>query len=35
MFGGFGKEFEREYFEIKKKDSPVEEWEDRVSLYEL
>ncbi|KAH8674677.1 Fructosamine/Ketosamine-3-kinase [Tricladium varicosporioides] len=35
MFGGFGKNFEREYHKLKPKDGPVEEWEDRVALYEL
>jgi len=37
MFGGFGAGFENEYFKLKEggKDLPVEEWEDRVRLYEL
>jgi protein-ribulosamine 3-kinase len=35
MFGGFGGDFERRYREIKGKDHPVEEWADRVELYEL
>lgn len=35
MFGGFGGAFEREYYELKGNDEPVEEWEDRVALYEL
>jgi protein-ribulosamine 3-kinase len=35
MFGGFGAGFEREYHEVKGKDEPVGEWEDRVLLYEL
>ncbi|KAE8449684.1 hypothetical protein EG329_007459 [Mollisiaceae sp. DMI_Dod_QoI] len=35
MFGGFGKGFEREYERYKGKDEPVDEWEDRVLLYEL
>lgn len=35
MFGGFGIGFEREYHKLKPKDEPVEEWEDRVALYEL
>jgi protein-ribulosamine 3-kinase len=35
MFGGFGGDFEREYCGLKGKDEPVEEWEDRISLYEL
>jgi protein-ribulosamine 3-kinase len=35
MFGGFGGSFEREYYELKGKDEPIEEWDDRVKLYEL
>lgn len=37
MFGGFGRAFEDEYYKLKKggRDEPVEEWEDRVRLYEL
>jgi len=35
MFGGFGKEFWREYGELVPKCEPVGEWEDRVRLYEL
>ncbi|KAH8593248.1 Fructosamine/Ketosamine-3-kinase [Bisporella sp. PMI_857] len=35
MFGGFGAGFEKEYHDIKPKDEPVEEYEDRVRLYEL
>jgi fructosamine-3-kinase len=35
MFGGFGGRFEKEYGEVKGKDEPVGEWEDRVELYEL
>lgn len=35
MFGGFGTGFHEEYFKIKPKDEPVEEWDDRVLLYEL
>lgn len=35
MFGGFGPGFEREYHKLKPKDEPVEEFEDRVALYEL
>jgi fructosamine-3-kinase len=36
MFGGFGESFEREYFKEKGgRDEPVEEWKDRVALYEL
>ncbi|KAK0612800.1 fructosamine kinase [Bombardia bombarda] len=35
MFGGFGKEFWSEYGRLVKKAEPEEEWEDRVSLYEL
>jgi protein-ribulosamine 3-kinase len=27
--------FEKEYGEVKGKDEPVGEWEDRVELYEL
>jgi protein-ribulosamine 3-kinase len=41
MFGGFGSSFESEYYKEKERlgfggrDEPVEEWEDRVKLYEL
>jgi len=37
MFGGFGKGFEEEYYRFKEggKDEPVDEWEDRIKLYEL
>ncbi|KUJ08598.1 Ketosamine-3-kinase [Mollisia scopiformis] len=35
MFGGFGGRFREEYWGVKGKDEPVEEWEDRVALYEL
>lgn len=35
MFGGFGGSFLREYHQICPKTEPVEEYEDRVSLYEL
>lgn len=35
MFGGFGSEFFNEYHRIVPKTEPVEEYEDRVSLYEL
>lgn len=35
MFGGFGSAFWNEYHQIKPKDEPVEEFEDRVQLYEL
>ena len=35
MFGGFGRSFEREYHEIKPKDEPMDEYDDRVLLYEL
>lgn len=41
MFGGFGNSFEKEYFAEKEKlgqggkDEPVDEWDDRVQLYEL
>ena len=35
MFGGFGGSFLREYHKILPKTEPVEEYEDRVNLYEL
>ena len=35
MFGGFGGAFQRDYLEIRGKDKPEEEWEDRLELYEL
>lgn len=35
MFGGFSGKFWEQYHGIKEKDEPVEEFEDRVSLYEL
>ena len=35
MFGGFGSSFMREYHQICPKTEPVEEYEDRVKLYEL
>ncbi|KAL7918617.1 Ketosamine-3-kinase [Trichoderma austrokoningii] len=35
MFGGFGSSFWREYEELVPKAEPVEEWDDRVSMYEL
>ncbi|KAH9217182.1 Fructosamine/Ketosamine-3-kinase [Leptodontidium sp. 2 PMI_412] len=35
MFGGFGGGFNGEYWEVKGRDEPVGEWEDRRSLYEL
>lgn len=35
MFGGFGDVFEKEYRKYKERDEPVEEWDDRVVLYEL
>ncbi|KAL9125148.1 MAG: hypothetical protein Q9217_005605 [Psora testacea] len=35
MFGGFGESFLTEYHSICPKTEPVEEYEDRVSLYEL
>lgn len=35
MFGGFGKTFFDEYHRICPKTSPVEEYQDRLSLYEL
>ncbi len=33
--GGFGPSFNKEYHKYKPKDEPVEEWDDRVELYEL
>ncbi|KAK4107535.1 hypothetical protein N656DRAFT_793132 [Canariomyces notabilis] len=35
MFGGFGKEFWREYEKLVPKTEPAHEWEDRMLLYEL
>lgn len=35
MFGGFGGGFMKEYHELVPKTEPVEEYEDRVRLYEL
>ncbi|RYP19836.1 hypothetical protein DL765_003090 [Monosporascus sp. GIB2] len=35
MFGGFGTSFWKEYETLVPKAEPKEEWEDRVSLYEL
>ncbi|KAM3479606.1 hypothetical protein MY5147_001661 [Beauveria neobassiana] len=35
MFGGFGREFWEEYHRLVPKAEPQDEWEDRVSLYEL
>jgi protein-ribulosamine 3-kinase len=35
MFGGFGPSFWNEYHKFKPKDEPVEEYDDRVQLYEL
>jgi fructosamine-3-kinase len=35
LFGGYGKEFWREYGELVPKCEPVEEWDDRLKLYEL
>lgn len=35
MFGGFGAAFWKEYHSLKPKDEPVEEYEDRVELYQL
>lgn len=35
MFGGFGREFFDEYHKLCPKTAPVEEYEDRVKLYEL
>jgi protein-ribulosamine 3-kinase len=35
MFGGFGGSFLKEYHKLKPKDEPVEEYDDRVDLYQL
>lgn len=35
MFGGFGREFFVDYHGLCPKTEPVEEYEDRVKLYEL
>ena len=35
MFGGFGAAFWKEYGELVPKSEPAEEWEDRLTLYEL
>lgn len=35
MFGGFGEGFFKEYHKLCPKTEPVEEYEDRVQLYEL
>lgn len=35
MFGGFGKGFWREYKSLVPKTEPKEEWDDRITLYEL
>ena len=35
MFGGFSSSFYREYTGLVPKDEPVDEWDDRVALYEL
>ncbi|KAF2674983.1 Ketosamine-3-kinase [Microthyrium microscopicum] len=35
MFGGFGGQFLKEYHELCPKTAPVEEYSDRVALYEL
>jgi protein-ribulosamine 3-kinase len=35
MFGGFGGNFMKEYHELCPKTEPVDEYEDRVKLYEL
>jgi fructosamine-3-kinase len=35
MFGGFGAAFEKEYYKYIGRDEPVEEYDDRVLLYEL
>ncbi|KZV93157.1 Fructosamine kinase, partial [Exidia glandulosa HHB12029] len=35
MFGGFGGQFMKEYHALVPKTEPVEEYDDRVTLYEL
>ena len=35
MFGGFGSQFFREYHKLKPQDEPIQEYEDRVDLYQL
>ena len=35
MFGGYSSTFWREYAVLVPKDQPVDEWEDRMALYEL
>ena len=35
MFGGFGTSFLKEYHDLCPKTEPVDEYEDRVKLYEL
>jgi len=35
MFGGFGRDFWREYEELVPRAEPKGEWEDRIALYEL
>lgn len=35
MFGGFGGAFLKEYHELVPKTEPVDEYDDRVALYEL
>jgi fructosamine-3-kinase len=35
MFGGYGGAFWKEYDELVPKSEPVDEWEDRIALYEL
>lgn len=35
LFGGYGDEFFTEYHKLKPKDEPVEEYTDRIQLYEL
>lgn len=35
MFGGFGSDFWSEYTQLVPKDEPIDEWEDRLALYEL
>lgn len=35
MFGGFGGSFLKEYHQLVPKTEPIDEYEDRVALYEL
>lgn len=35
MFGGFGSSFFREYHQLCPETEPVDEYDDRVALYEL